>query len=115
MGNFNAIWQGDANAVALACLTHVASPPLVLNLAGPETLSVRQLATAFGEIFGKPPRFEGAESPDALLSNSQRCVRLFGYPGVGVRQMIEWVADWVRRGGPSLGKPTHFENRAGEY
>jgi nucleoside-diphosphate-sugar epimerase len=115
MGTFNAIWQGDANAIALACLTHVASPPLVLNLAGPETLSVRQLATAFGEIFGKTPRLEGVESPDALLSNSQRCVRLFGYPRVGVHQMIEWVADWVRRGGPSLGKPTHFENRAGEY
>jgi hypothetical protein len=29
--------------------------------------------------------------------------------------MAEWIADWVRRGGESLGKPTHFESRDGRY
>jgi hypothetical protein len=29
--------------------------------------------------------------------------------------MLRWVADWVRRGGRSLGKPTHFEVRDGTY
>ena len=29
--------------------------------------------------------------------------------------MIDWVADWVARGGASLGKPTHFETRDGKY
>src|SRR5439155_9426059 len=35
MGHLNALWQGDANAMSLCALEHVASPPLVLNLAGP--------------------------------------------------------------------------------
>ncbi|HEY8506104.1 MAG TPA: NAD-dependent epimerase/dehydratase family protein [Gemmataceae bacterium] len=115
MGHLNALWQGDANAWALQSFDHVASPPLVLNLAGPELLSVRRAAAEFGEIFGKKVTFEGSESADAFLSNSQKAVRLFGYPRVGPRRMVEWIADWVRRGGANLGKPTHFENRAGEY
>ena len=41
MGYFNIIWQGDANAMTLGCFDHVASPPLVLNLTGPELLNVR--------------------------------------------------------------------------
>src|SRR5262249_45413165 len=36
MGHLNAIWQGDANAMSLCAFDHVANPPLVLNLAGPE-------------------------------------------------------------------------------
>lgn len=115
MGHFNAIWQADANAVALACLAHVSRPPLVLNVAGPELVSVRRVAAELGELLGRPARVEGTEAAEAFLSNAQRCVRLFGYPRVGARQLLEWVADWVRRGGESHGKPTHFENRAGEY
>ena len=32
-----------------------------------------------------------------------------------VQQVIAWTADWVKRGGQSLGKPTHFETRDGKY
>jgi hypothetical protein len=73
------------------------------------------VAETFGRIFEKPVCFEGAEADDALLSNSQRAVRLFGYPRVGVGRLVEWIADWVRRGGEDLGKPTHFENRDGSF
>jgi hypothetical protein len=34
---------------------------------------------------------------------------------VPLAQMIDWQADWIRRGGASLGKPTHFEARDGKY
>ena len=47
MGYLNAIWQGDASAMSLQALAHAASPPLVLNIAGPEVLSVRAIATDF--------------------------------------------------------------------
>ena len=59
--------------------------------------------------------FLGTEAPDALLSNGQLGHRLFGYPRVGARQLMAWVADWVRRGGPTLDKPTHFESRDGRF
>jgi uncharacterized protein YbjT (DUF2867 family) len=115
MGNLNAIWQADANAMTLRAFDHVASPPFVLNVAGPELLSVRRVAEQLGRLLGQPVTFRGAESPDALLSNGQLGHRLFGYPRVSAGQMIGWIADWVKRGGASLGKPTHFEVRDGRF
>jgi nucleoside-diphosphate-sugar epimerase len=115
MGQLNAIWQADANAAALASFDHVSTPPLVLNIAGPEILSVRRVAEEFGQQFNKAVRFLGCESPDAILSNAQFAHRLFGYPRVTAGQMIAWIADWVARGGATLGKPTHFEVRDGKF
>ena len=115
MGNVNVIWQGDANAIALRSFSHCQSPPLVLNVTGPETVSIRSLASCFGAIFDKTPRFEGEEAETALLSNASRCHQLFGYPCVSLGQMIEWVAEWVRIGGTTLHKPTHFEVRDGKF
>jgi nucleoside-diphosphate-sugar epimerase len=115
MGQLNALWQGDANAMSLAAFGHIASPPFIINLAGPELLSVRRIAEEYGRLFNKPVSFEGCESGDAFLSNGQLGHRLFGYPRVGPHQMIEWIADWVRRGGASLDRPTHFEVRDGRF
>lgn len=114
-GHVNAIWQADANAMALASFKHVASPPLVLNVAGPETLSVRRIAQQFGQLLGKPVTLSGEEAETALLSNSQLSHRLFGYPRASAGQMMLWIADWVSRGGESLHKPTHFESRDGKF
>ena len=115
MGTVNVIWQGDANAIVLRAFAHCQSPPLILNVTGPETVSVRYLAFRFGELFNKPPHFEGEEAETALLSNAARCHRLFGYPRVSLGQMIEWTAAWVRSGGTTLRKPTHFEVRDGKF
>lgn len=115
MGNVNVIWQGDANALALRALTVAASPPKLLNLTGPETIAVRWLAAQFAARFGVPPRFVGDEAPTALLSNAAEAFRLFGYPRVPLGQMIDWTAHWIRAGGPTLDKPTHFQEREGRF
>jgi nucleoside-diphosphate-sugar epimerase len=115
MGYLNAIWQGDASAMSLQALAHASEPPFVVNIAGPELLSVRRVAEEFGERFHKPVRFEGKELRDALLSNAKRAYELFGRPRVSIDQLMTWIADWVRRGGETLAKPTHFEERAGRF
>lgn len=115
MGYFNAIWQGDACAMSLQALGFASVPPLVINIAGPELLSVRRVAEQFGELLHKPVRFEGQESDDALLSNAKKSYELFGQPRVRADQMISWIVDWVSRGGETLAKRTHFEERAGRF
>lgn len=114
-GWFNTIWQGDCNAMTLLALEYAASPPLVLNLTGPQTLSVRETAIELGKLLGRDARFVGKENPLALLSNASPCHKLFGLPEVSEPQLTRWVADWVRRGGVNLGKPTHYESRDGKY
>ena len=115
MGNVNVIWQGDANAIVLRSFASCQSPPMILNLTGPETVSVRGLAVRFGELFEKTPTFEGEAAETALLSNAARCHQCFGYPKISLEQMIQWVAHWVRIGGPTLDKPTKFEVRDGRF
>jgi nucleoside-diphosphate-sugar epimerase len=115
MGYLNTIWQGDASAMALESLTYATAPPNVINITGPELLSVRQVAKEFGERLGKPVRFEGTESSDALLSNAQKSMELFGRPRVSVPLMVDRIAIWLRNGGPTLAKPTHFEDREGHF
>ena len=63
----------------------------------------------------KRVEFKGAESPTALLSNAQQAFARFGRPRISAEQMIGWTADWVMRGGGTLGKPTHFETRDGRF
>ena len=115
MGAANVIWQGDANSVALRCFDLCTAPAAVLNLTGPETLSIRHIASRFADKFGKEPVFSGDEGPTALLNNSALCHRLFGYPTVTPHVLVDWTADWLQRGGATLGKPTHFETRDGKF
>jgi nucleoside-diphosphate-sugar epimerase len=115
MGWFNTLWQGDANAMTLRCFAHVDSPPLVLNLTGPELLSVRATCEKLGELLGRQPLFMGTESPTALLSNARQALSLFGQPRVSADQLLAWVAAWLRQAGPTLNKPTHFEARDGRF
>src|SRR5688500_741115 len=81
-GHANIVWQGYANEVTLRALRHAASPPFVLNVTGPETVSIRQVAEDLAAIIGKPARFSGAEAPTSLLSNARLCHGMFGYPQV---------------------------------
>lgn len=115
MGNVNVIWQGDANEMAIRSLAHCECPPRVINVTGPEMVSIRWVANEFGSIFDQQPIFTGEEQPTALLSNASQCHQLFGYPKVSLRQMIAWTADWIMRGGESLNKPTLFQEREGKF
>jgi nucleoside-diphosphate-sugar epimerase len=115
MSAVNVVWQGYANEVVLRSLGLATPDPFILNVAGPETLSVRQLAIDFGKILGIEPILIGSEAPTALLSNSGKCVRLFGYPKVPLGQLIDWTAHWVKDGLPLLGKPTGFQKRDGKF
>lgn len=114
-GQVNVIWQGDAVARAIRLLDHAATPPFVLNVTGPETVSIRWLAERFGKILGRRPVLEGKEQPTAWLSNASKSIELFGPPSVSLEQMIEWVADYLKHGGKLLGKPTCFESRTGKF
>ena len=114
MGYANVIWQGDANEQALRLLAHCTSPATPINMSGPK-VSVRWLAGEFGKRFSKKPAFSGQEAQTAWLVDTAAAARLLGPPRVPLETMIDWVADWVSAGQPSLGKPTHFETRDGKY
>ena len=114
-GFMNGIWQGDCCDQVLRSFDMAASPSSILNITGPETLSVRWIAQRFGELFGKEVRIVGQENGRAYLSNAAKANSIFGNPEVPVGTIIEWVADWVQQGGENIGKPTHFETQDGKY
>jgi nucleoside-diphosphate-sugar epimerase len=116
MGHFNTIWQGDANSVLCRSFGLCACPPALLNLTGPDTVAVREAATALAAEMGVPtPDFSGREAPTALLSNAAKCWSTFGGPRVTTSTLMSWTAQWAREGGATLGRPTHFEVRDGVF
>ncbi|MBX2923451.1 MAG: NAD(P)-dependent oxidoreductase [Chitinophagaceae bacterium] len=115
MGHVNVIWQGDANEMAIRALLHCESPAKIVNITGPETVAVRWIAEEFGKLFEKTPVFANAEQPTALLSNASESFRVFGYPRVTLKQMITLLAEWVKQGGKTINKPTHFQEREGQF
>jgi nucleoside-diphosphate-sugar epimerase len=115
MAYVNVIWQRDANSACLRSLEQCQSPPLVLNITGPEMLSVRHIAEEFGQRFGVKPLFKGRESDVAILSNAVKARALFGPPSISADQLIAWTAHWIATGGALLNKPTHFEVQDGKF
>jgi nucleoside-diphosphate-sugar epimerase len=115
MGSVNVIWQGDANEFALRSLAHCAVPSKILNVTGPDILSVRWLAQEFGKMVGTAPIFTNNEQPTSLLSDASESFRLFGKPKVALAQMMEIIFEWLEQGGKTLNKPTHFSERKGKF
>jgi nucleoside-diphosphate-sugar epimerase len=115
MGAINLIWQGDANNYIIQALRMVASPPAILNVTGPETLPVRDLAGRIGQVLGREPRFVSQEAATALLSNASHCCELFGPPATSLEEMIQSIVPWVAAGKSVLSKPTKFGVRDGRF
>ncbi len=115
MGFVNVIWQGDANNYIARSLSVAASPPAIVNIAGPEVSGVRDLAERIGRRLGKEPRFVSREAETALLSDSSSCVERFGPPATSLDEMIEHIVDWVAAGKAVLNKPTKYDLRDGKF
>ncbi len=114
-GHVNVVWQGYANEVVLRSLTHANTEVFTINLTGPELLEVRDVANRFAELFGTDARFTGSPGPTALLSDSTRCMELFGRPDVTADRLIQWQARWMLDGLPMTGKPTKWAVRDGRF
>ena len=114
-GYASVIWQGDAIAQILGALAHATVPSSPINIGGPEHMSVIMAAREFGRRFGKEPVFEGEVEDRGWYNNTLTAQKLFGYPSVPLAVMIDWVADWIERDMPSHDKPTHYEERGGQF
>ena len=115
MGHINQIWQGDANSYLARMFPLCSSPATILNMTGPDTLSVRKMAGELGRLMKKAPRFFGEESETALLGDARRLFNRLGKPEIPTERIADWVVHWIRIGGRSLDKPTGYESRAGRF
>jgi dTDP-4-dehydrorhamnose reductase len=114
--HFNVIWQGDACERALLCLEYCSAPPEIFNVTGLEVASTRETAEEFARIFNTRAYFMGQEEGSRMyLSNATKAAAHFGNPSVPLQILIRWQADWIKSGGRSLGKPTHFETTDGNF
>lgn len=116
---FGCVWQGDACEYAIRSLLHCECPPNVLNVTGPETISVQWAAKEMGRLLGKEPVFcgsiEGGIKNGAMFPNTAKMNELMGYPNMPLKKMMRLVADWALAGGRSINAPTHFETTDGKY
>ncbi|UPL10720.1 NAD-dependent epimerase/dehydratase family protein [Microbacterium sufflavum] len=113
--NVNVIWQGYANEVVLRSLAHASTDPFVINLTGPELLSVESVARGFGSLFDREVTIVEEPQPTALLSDARRCMALFGYPSVSAEELIRMQASWIDAGLPMIAKPTKWAVRDGKF
>lgn len=112
---FNCVWQRYVNEVALRSLHLAEETAPSLNVTGPEMVSVRHAAVTLARLLGREVTFSGSEGERGILINAQKCVEHFGYPDMGIAQMMRYQAEWILQGGRQLGKPTHFEEQKGKF
>ena len=115
-GHVNVIWQGDANAMVLRALAplHGAVEPAQCQRAGDGQRSlagagVRRSGWASAPVLRRRRGGRGLARQhrrgDAAVRLSERAAG----------KLIDWTADWVGRGLPSLGKDTHYDTRDGNF
>ena len=115
VSHFNCIWQGEANNRAIRCIGLSSSPATPLNITGVQTHSVREAALKMGKLLGKEVTFSGTPGKTMYLANACKAAELLGTPRISLDTMIEWQVEWLKRGGMSLNKPTHFTVTDGQF
>jgi hypothetical protein len=115
MGAVNLIWQRDANDYIIRSISLAKSPPTILNVAGPDTLMVRQLADQIAKELKIKPKFVSQKAQTALLSNTSLCIGKFGPPQTNLNEMIFLIVKWVTSGKTILNKPTKYNIRNGKF
>jgi nucleoside-diphosphate-sugar epimerase len=111
----NVLWQGDANSYAWRSIELCATPARILNVTGPETLSVRHVAEFYARRFNRDLQVRGESRGVALLNNASACHAALGYPSVSAAELMECVAVWIESGGANLGKATKFQVTDGKF
>jgi len=115
MGAVNLIWQRDANDYIIRSISLAKSPPTILNVTGPDTVLVRQLAERIGQELNSKPKFTSREARTALLSNASFCSSMFGCPQTTLDEMVSLIVKWVASGKTVLNKPTKYDIRNGKF
>jgi nucleoside-diphosphate-sugar epimerase len=111
----NVLWQGDANSYAMRSLELCESPARILNVTGPETISVLRAAEFYASRFQRELKVTGASKGLALLNNAAACHAALGYPSLSAGELMEAVAVWVESGGASVNKATKFQVTDGRF
>jgi len=115
MGAVNLIWQRDANDYIIRAITLAKSPPTILNVTGPDIITIRSLTEQIGDTLEKKPKFVSQEAPSALLSDASYCLSMFGPPQTTLEQMVAMITKWLTAGKKTLNKPTKYEIRNGKF
>lgn len=115
MGAVNLIWQRDAIDYIIRSITLAQSPPAVLNVTGPDTVPIRQLAEQIGKELNREPKFASQEAQTALLSDASYCFSVFGYPKTTLDEIVSLIVKWVVSGKRVLNKPTKYDIRDGKF
>jgi len=92
--NYNPIYEDDYVALGIRAMEVAATPPVVVNWAGSETVSVEEYCRYMGELVGIEPIFEyTAEAHTPLWPDVSRMHEVLGRTRVhwrdGMRRMIE--------------------------
>lgn len=114
-GHVNVIWQADAVAHCIQALELAGTPAVPINITGPGTLAVRDLALRFGALFDREPIVIGTEATTAWLNNAAWSHGILGLPPTSLEKMTAWIAAWLQQGGDTWRKPTGFERRDGRF
>jgi UDP-glucose 4-epimerase len=96
----NPIHVDDAADVVLRSLE--LAEPATLNMAGPEPVSIREIAEIVGEVLGCEPTFEIGDPKPDLVASINRLTEALGRPAVGMREGIDRTLSPARAGaGPA--------------